>query len=54
MFPELGLVVHGAGRRLHLQHPIIRTLTTGMKIHIYLVADPGSRYGWLATSADQA
>lgn len=31
-----------------------QSLSTGMKIQIYLVADPASRYGWLATSVDQA
>jgi hypothetical protein len=31
-----------------------QALSTGMRIQVYLVADPGSRYGWLATSVDQA
>lgn len=30
-----------------------QALSTGMKIEVYLVADPESRYGWLATSVDQ-
>jgi len=29
-------------------------LSTGMRISVYLVAEPGARYGWLATSVDQA
>lgn len=31
-----------------------QTLSDGMKIQIYLVADPQARYGWFATSVDQA
>ena len=31
-----------------------QTLSTGMKISVYLVTDPEARYGWLATSVDQA
>lgn len=31
-----------------------QTLSTGMKIQVYLVAEPEARYGWLATSVDQA
>ena len=31
-----------------------QALTSGMTIGVYLVADPESRYGWLATSVDQA
>lgn len=29
-------------------------LSSGMEILVYLVADPASRYGWLATSVEQA
>jgi hypothetical protein len=31
-----------------------QTLSTGMKIQVYLVADPEARYRWLATSVAQA
>ena len=31
-----------------------QALSTGEPIQIYLVADPQSRYGWLATSVEQA
>lgn len=31
-----------------------QTLSTGMTIQIYLVADPAARYQWLATSVEQA
>jgi cytoskeletal protein RodZ len=31
-----------------------QTLTGGMRIAIYLVADPEARYSWLATSVEQA
>ena len=31
-----------------------QTLSTSMKIYVYLVADPEARYGWVATSVDQA
>lgn len=31
-----------------------QSLSSGMKIQIYLVADPAARYGWMATSVDQA
>jgi hypothetical protein len=32
----------------------IQTLTSGMRVRVYLVADPGSRYGWVATSVERA
>ena len=31
-----------------------QTLSSGMRIAIYLVADPEARYSWLATSVEQA
>ncbi len=31
-----------------------QTLSSGMKIHVYLVADPDAQYQWLAASVDQA
>jgi len=31
-----------------------QTLSSGRRIKVYLVADPGARYRWLATSVDQA
>ena len=31
-----------------------QTLSTGMTIQVYLVADPAARYQWLATSVEQA
>ena len=30
-----------------------QTLSTGMRINIYLVADPEARYQWVATSVEQ-
>jgi hypothetical protein len=32
----------------------VQTLTSGMRVRVYLVADPGSRYGWVATSVERA
>jgi hypothetical protein len=32
----------------------LQTLSTGMRVRVYLVADPGSRYGWIATSVERA
>ena len=31
-----------------------QTLSTGMRIQVYLVADPTARYQWLTTSVDRA
>jgi hypothetical protein len=32
----------------------VQTLTSGMRVRVYLVADPGSRYSWVATSVERA
>jgi hypothetical protein len=32
----------------------VQTLSSGMRVRIYLVAEPGSRYGWVATSVERA
>jgi hypothetical protein len=32
----------------------VQSLTNGMRVRVYLVADPGSRYGWVATSVERA
>jgi hypothetical protein len=32
----------------------VQTLTNGVRVRVYLVADPGSRYGWVATSVERA
>jgi hypothetical protein len=31
----------------------VQTLASGMRVRVYLVADPGSRYGWVATSVER-
>jgi hypothetical protein len=31
----------------------VQTLTSGLRVRFYLVADPGSRYGWVATSVER-
>lgn len=32
----------------------VQSLSDGMRIRVYLVADPQSRFGWMATSVEQA
>jgi len=32
----------------------VQRLSDGMRIRVYLVADPQSKYGWVATSVEQA